>query len=155
MKKTTIEGYSVCVFVDVRVDRSAGAALAEADAIRAAIRRHLGPAHRDVTRHAIDIGPQVSATCEHCGAFWTETSESYNGGCCAADEVDDMLRAMRRLEAAGVDRDYLIDTAKGLHDAASNVDGVCNREIDEADLDADPIDLSELDEYLAQLDRAA
>jgi len=23
--------------------------------------------------------------CEHCGAAWTEESETYNGGCCAPD----------------------------------------------------------------------
>lgn len=66
--------------------------------------------------------------------------------------VDDMLRALRRLEAAGVDRAYLFDTARGLHDAASNVDGVCNREIDEADLYVDPIELGELEAFMAHLD---
>lgn len=24
--------------------------------------------------------------CEHCGSMWTETSETYNGGCCNKDE---------------------------------------------------------------------
>ncbi len=24
--------------------------------------------------------------CSHCGATWTETSDTYNGGCCDADE---------------------------------------------------------------------
>jgi hypothetical protein len=45
----------------------------------------------DIKRH-VDNAGYVSVefdqqlVCEHCGDRWTEESQTYNGGCCSADE---------------------------------------------------------------------
>lgn len=44
------------------------------------IRRHV-----DNVFHAY-VEFDQEEVCEHCGYEWTETSTSYNGGCCAKDE---------------------------------------------------------------------
>jgi len=48
--------------------------------VMAGIKRHLDGIEyvgRDKT---------VGFVCEFCGSIWSETSEKYNGGCCAKDE---------------------------------------------------------------------
>lgn len=46
---------------------------------------------RAIKRHCDGIG-QVTVVylavwiCSHCGSRWTEPSDTYNGGCCDADE---------------------------------------------------------------------
>ena len=34
----------------------------------------------------VTIEHDTTHVCSHCRAPWTEVSETYNGGCCAADE---------------------------------------------------------------------
>lgn len=97
-KHTEIEGYSVIVFVPVREERGGifsgvrqqtpAQALRSANEIKDAIRRHLSHDFGGVMERNIDIEPQIAATCESCGAPWTEKSDAYNGGCCDADEED-------------------------------------------------------------------
>lgn len=41
--------------------------------------------HVDNARH-IEVEFDQDSVCEHCGAAWTETSNTYNGGCCSKDE---------------------------------------------------------------------
>lgn len=93
-KKTRIAGYSVIAFVTVREQhggrwypqRSPEQAQREADAIKAAIVRHLSHDHPDVARNSIDIEEQSTSFCEHCNGMWSEKSDTYNGGCCDKDE---------------------------------------------------------------------
>lgn len=44
----------------------------------------------DIKRHVDNIGycnvEVESASCEYCGADWTEAGDDYNGGCCDRDE---------------------------------------------------------------------
>lgn len=45
----------------------------------------------DIKRHADNVGSvyvefDQEPICEHCGATWTEKSNTYNGGCCDKDE---------------------------------------------------------------------
>ena len=88
--KETIEGYSVIAFVPVDRYRDAGSALAEAETLRADIRKHCELGRSDI----IDIEPQVSRECEYCGYSWTEKSKTYNGGCCDADaEAEEQRKA--------------------------------------------------------------
>lgn len=99
-KKTTIEGYTVSVFVPVRDKagwvrsfsfrgaRSPDAAHADAREIREAIVRHLSHDHDDVCQNTVEIDAQISETCESCGAPWTEDGGAYNGGCCNEDEAE-------------------------------------------------------------------
>ncbi len=101
-KYTEIEGYSVIVFVAVR-DESVGIfsgtrrqtapqALRSANEIKDAIRRHLSHDFGDVMERNIDIEAQTKVTCDSCGEAWTEKSDTYNGGCCDADEEDEEQR---------------------------------------------------------------
>jgi transposase-like protein len=46
------------------------------------IRRHV-----DGIQH-MEIVEDVEYQCEHCGSDWTEDSDTYNGGCCDADEAN-------------------------------------------------------------------
>lgn len=62
--------------------------------------------------------------------------------------VDDTVRALGKLHYAGVDRDFISDTARGLHDAVENADKSCNTTIDNAAEHHDDIDLRELDEFI-------
>lgn len=48
--------------------------------IATAIRRHVD----DIEGATVEF--DTEATCSHCGATWTEDSNTYNGGCCADDE---------------------------------------------------------------------
>lgn len=46
---------------------------------------------KDIKRHVDNVRNcfiefDQENVCEHCGATWTENSNTYNGGCCAADE---------------------------------------------------------------------
>jgi len=54
---------------------------------------------------------------------------------------------------AGVDRDFLDDSARGLHDAMSNLDARMQRDMDEAGLfdEYTCMDLSELDAIISRL----
>lgn len=51
------------------------------DEIAASIKRHTN----DVSHVEVIFDQQH--VCSHCGADWTEASDSYNGGCCEADEA--------------------------------------------------------------------
>ena len=47
---------------------------------------------RDIRRHVDNVGSvQVvsdsTPECSYCGAWWTEDSPDYNGGCCDKDEA--------------------------------------------------------------------
>lgn len=48
------------------------------------ILRHVGKFEHD--RGAVQLAHDTNYVCEHCGSRWTETSDTYNGGCCAKDE---------------------------------------------------------------------
>lgn len=41
--------------------------------------------HVDGVRSATVL-PDIENVCSHCGEPWTERSDTYNGGCCGADE---------------------------------------------------------------------
>lgn len=94
-KHTEIEGYSVIVFVPVGHNsrrRTANftppEAKIEADCMKEWIQDKLpGFAFSN-----IDVEEQVAATCDSCGAPWTEKSDTYNGNCCDADEEDEEQR---------------------------------------------------------------
>lgn len=53
--------------------------------IAAEIRRHVAelPSCR---RSGVSVEWTESKVCEHCGADWTEKSDTYNGGCCSRDD---------------------------------------------------------------------
>jgi len=45
---------------------------------------------RQIKRHVDDVDPQTirwtfGHVCSHCGRPWTETSATFNGGCCDED----------------------------------------------------------------------
>jgi hypothetical protein len=63
------------------------------------------------------------------------------------------LTMLERGMDAGVDRDFLDDAARGLHDAMSNLDARMQRDMDEAGLfdEYACLDLSELDAIIARL----
>lgn len=104
--KTEVEGYSVIVFVPVRTNqpdaayRVGGAPDAE-DAHRIArniaddIKKHVGV--DEIAARAVDIEPQISEECEHCGYRWhgTAVDPLYNGGCCAPDEDEHQARVVK------------------------------------------------------------
>lgn len=51
----------------------------------------------DIKRHVDNLGGvwmecDQEHVCEHCGATWTESSKTYNGGCCDKDEEAEMAR---------------------------------------------------------------
>lgn len=94
-KHTEIEGYSVIVFVPVgaagyrRTRRLSQAdAKLEADELKKAIKDRLDRFAFDT----IDVEEQASHTCDSCRLPWTEKSDTYNGGCCDADEEDEEQR---------------------------------------------------------------
>lgn len=99
-----IEGYSVIVFVPVnehqpnlayRVGAGADAddALAIARTIADGIKHRVGC--DEIAAQNVDIEPQISVECEHCGYRWHGTAEDpdYNGGCCALDQDEHDARA--------------------------------------------------------------
>lgn len=48
----------------------------------------------DIKRHVDSVGHVAveydqDHVCSHCGAHWTEKSDTFNGGCCADDEKND------------------------------------------------------------------
>lgn len=93
-KKTEVEGYSVIVFVPVgafsngrRYNLSQTEAHEMAQHIKKKIDGTIAAAWSN-----IDIEPQIAATCDHCGAPWTEKSTTYNGNCCDADEEAEQQR---------------------------------------------------------------
>lgn len=42
----------------------------------------------DDERGAVSVVYETEEVCEHCGYPWTEESTTYNGGCCARDELE-------------------------------------------------------------------
>ena len=91
-KHTEIEGYSVTAFVGVTRDRTPQMAEEIATRIKADMQSWLQRNWRSMAEHSTEIEPQIAATCEHCHYIWTEKSETYNGGCCAADETAEEQR---------------------------------------------------------------
>lgn len=93
-KHLDIDGFDVVIRVPVRLCNSLNydkqtPAQAEqaANAIQAAVRRHLGHDHaRDW--ESVIVRRDAKFVCESCGADWTEKSDTYNGGCCTSDEED-------------------------------------------------------------------
>lgn len=49
------------------------------------INRHIAPHFEG--QFDVQTETQRVYTCEHCGAPWTEKSDTYNGGCCSKDEA--------------------------------------------------------------------
>jgi hypothetical protein len=52
--------------------------------IEALIKKHVGK--YDDNRGHTQVICDTENVCSHCGSRWTETSQTYNGGCCAKDE---------------------------------------------------------------------
>jgi hypothetical protein len=52
------------------------------------IRRHVDPGLLPSLdrQRGVHVRCDVERVCEHCGSDWTETSETYNGGCCSGDD---------------------------------------------------------------------
>jgi hypothetical protein len=52
----------------------------------------IGDLQKQIKRHVDSAGAVVrfdtGFTCEHCGSNWTEDSDTYNGGCCDEDELN-------------------------------------------------------------------
>ena len=53
--------------------------------------RSAGAMIENIKRHVDDVEwagwhADTSDECEHCGATWTEDSDTYNGGCCDEDQ---------------------------------------------------------------------
>lgn len=47
---------------------------------------------KQIQRHVDDVDsvyaePNASSVCEHCGSYWSEDDDNYNGGCCDKDEA--------------------------------------------------------------------
>ena len=72
----------------------------------------------------------------------------------AVEFLDAGLRFLRSGLDAKADRAFLIDTAKGLHDAVSNLVGGMRKDLDDAYLPTEgaDIDLSELDGIIQGVD---
>lgn len=64
------------------------------------------------------------------------------------------LEMLGKGSECGADRLYLIDVAKGLHDAVSNLDGQMRRDLDDVGLihEHRPIDLAELSQSITTLE---
>lgn len=103
MRRSKTDGYSVIVFVPVRENQPHAAyrvgggcdakeAQQVADEIASEIRKHVG--HDYIAARHVELEPQISDECEHCGYAWHGTAEdaAYNGGCCAADEDEYQAR---------------------------------------------------------------
>ncbi len=96
-KKTEIEGYSVIVFVptgrftNASNGRNVDISPTEALEIAVLLKKKIADKVAGIWSN-IDIEPQISATCESCGSEWTEESDTYNLGCCTADEEDEEQR---------------------------------------------------------------
>ncbi|WP_202844739.1 hypothetical protein [Luteimonas saliphila] len=50
------------------------------------VRRHVD----NVSHTSVEFDQEP--VCQHCGSTWTESSDDYNGGCCAADEDAQLAR---------------------------------------------------------------
>lgn len=65
--------------------------------------------------------------------------------------VDNAVRSLNELREAGICRDWLYDTLRGLHDAAVKADHPLNQTIDNAAQEYAWVDLGELDDLLARI----
>ena len=65
--------------------------------------------------------------------------------------VNDTVRALRLLDECGVDRSFLDDTLRSLHDAASNRAHAHGKDMDDAGFEPAPIDLTEVDALLLEV----
>jgi len=66
--------------------------------------------------------------------------------------MDDMLRALKAMEACGASKAFLWDCAAGLRDQVEGISGLIDRDLDENNLNPlEPIDLSDLDAFLAKV----
>ena len=65
--------------------RSEESEISECEAIADNIRRHVDDLPTYGNR-GVSVVWTTEKVCEHCGYDWTEESNEYNGGCCAADE---------------------------------------------------------------------
>ena len=66
--------------------------------------------------------------------------------------MDDMLRALKAMEACGAAKAFLWDTAAGTRDQTSKAMAAINRNLDEQGAyPLDPLDLSDLDAFLAKV----
>jgi hypothetical protein len=67
--------------------------------------------------------------------------------------LSDGVTFLRRALEARADRDYLRDTARGLHDAVSDLIGGMQRDLDEEHMDYDwvSLDMAELDLLIERL----
>lgn len=69
------------------------------------------------------------------------------------EAVNDTVRALRKWQEIGADKLTLADLLGFIHDEASNIDGVCLKDIDNAGETAEPVDLSEIDAMLSERPR--
>ena len=65
--------------------------------------------------------------------------------------VNDTVRALRLLDEQGVDRAFLDDALRGLHDAASNRAHAHAKDMDDAAFEPVAIDLTEVESLLAEV----
>ena len=86
-KRTETTGYRLTIDVDrplLWTKHAAEKARSDAETIAGEIRKHVGVDFDDA-KHVL-VMPLIEATCDYCGAAWTEDSTDYNGGCCARDQ---------------------------------------------------------------------
>ena len=66
--------------------------------------------------------------------------------------LDSLVRAHRDLLELGCDRAFMSDALDGLRDEISNIEGQCDRDMDEAGLGGDgPVDYADLDALRAKV----
>lgn len=77
------------------IERLARDRMARCEEIAKDIKRHV-----DNVRHC-SVEFDQEHVCEHCGAAWTEESDTYNGGCCSADEEAEETRLQSIADSLG------------------------------------------------------
>ena len=80
-----------CAFLEVELERPVYPNSIKQESIKRAWIAAAEDARDAIKRHCdgigyVEIRHDTDKLCEHCGSYWTEESETYNGGCCARDE---------------------------------------------------------------------
>ena len=79
-KKTTKSNHRVEVYPDAWPDITHDYLMGKLEDLKRSIMRHIDGVE------VVVMNFDHEHTCEHCGSYWTEESNAYNGGCCDKDE---------------------------------------------------------------------
>mgnify|MGYP007083421802 CR=1 FL=1 len=98
MKKTTYDNFSVVTYPRHLGDLGSCSVpdhfmSSSDDDRRTQYRERAHEVAAQIKRHVDNVGVvsvefDTEATCEHCGAIWTEGDSKYNGGCCDKDVAE-------------------------------------------------------------------